>query len=87
VAALRAAADHDGPVARLVARSGSPVTIRELVAVVEEVSGRPLDVTWGAREDRPREMTENWLVPSDDIGWAPRVTLRDGIAELWKATS
>lgn len=87
VAALRAAAAHDGPVTRLVARGGAPLTVRELVDMVEEVSGRSLDVTWGAREDRPREMTRDWLVASDDIGWAPRVPLRDGLARLWEATA
>lgn len=87
VAALRAADVHDGPVTRLVARSGSPVTVRELVELVEDVTGRTLDVTWGAREDRPREMTQDWLVASDDIGWRPQVPLRDGLSALWGAAS
>jgi nucleoside-diphosphate-sugar epimerase len=87
VAALRAADTYDGPVTRLVARSGSPVTVRELVDVVQDVTGRTLDVTWGAREDRPREMTQDWSVASDDIGWRPRVALRDGLGELWAAAS
>jgi nucleoside-diphosphate-sugar epimerase len=85
VAALRAADAHDGDLRRLVARNGSPVTVRELVGIVEEISGRTLDVTWGAREDRPREMTEDWIVAADDIGWRPQVALRDGLAELWRA--
>lgn len=68
---------------RLTVRSGAPRTVRQLVELVGDVTGRPLDVAWGARPDRPREMTSDWDVPGTETGWRPRVPLEAGIAELW----
>lgn len=74
---------HDEPVGRLVVRSGQPVTVRRLADIVSEVTGRAVDARWGARPERPREMLTDWVVASDHIGWAPRIGLRDGVAQLW----
>jgi len=69
--------------ARLVARSGHPVTLRELAALVERVSGRSIDTRWGARPVRPREMDTDWLVEGAATSWRPQVELTAGLAELW----
>lgn len=84
VAALRLAATgaHDG--ARMVVRSNQPITVRGLVDLVGEVTGRPLDVTWQARPDRPREMYTDWPVPGAPTQWRPAVNLPDGLTELWR---
>jgi nucleoside-diphosphate-sugar epimerase len=83
VRALRHAAGVPGATGRLVARSGAPLTVRDLARTVEDVTGRPVNAQWGAREPRPREMTENWSVPGSLAGWAPTTELADGLAELW----
>ena len=75
--------DLDGK--RLVARSGRTVTVRDLAALVEEVTGHRLDVEWGARQDRPREMYTDWAVPGAATAWRPRVELADGLTALWRA--
>jgi nucleoside-diphosphate-sugar epimerase len=75
--------DLDGK--RLVARSGRAVTVRNLAALVEEVTGHRLDVEWGARQDRPREMYTDWAVPGAATAWRPRVELADGLTALWRA--
>jgi nucleoside-diphosphate-sugar epimerase len=80
---LASSGDVDG--ARLVGRSGLPLTVRELVALVEEVSGRRLAVEWAARPDRPREMYTDWAVAGAETTWRPRVELADGLARLWAA--
>lgn len=86
VRGLRAAAEHAGPVTgRFVLRSGHPVTVRDLTDVVRDVTGRPLDVRWGVRPDRPREMLVDWDVASQPWDWAPARTLRDGLADVWAA--
>lgn len=64
------------------ARTGAPVTLRELVSLVEEVTGRPLRVRWGARPYRPREMFTIWPSPPAPPGWAPAVSLVDGLRAL-----
>jgi nucleoside-diphosphate-sugar epimerase len=69
--------------ARLVARSGSPLTIRALAALVEQVTGRTIDTRWDERPARPREMEEDWAVPGAATSWRPQVDLTAGVAELW----
>lgn len=84
VAAFAWAVDNE-VAPRLVARSGAPITIRELVAVVEQVSRRRLVVEWGARPDRPREMYTDWVVPGATTSWRPQIELVEGLAALWRA--
>jgi nucleoside-diphosphate-sugar epimerase len=69
--------------ARLVARSGRPLTIRALAALVEQVTGRAIDTRWDDRPARPREMEKNWVVPGVDTSWRPQIDLATGVAKLW----
>lgn len=86
VAGLRLAAEHPGPVrGRFVVRSGAPVTVRALADVVRDVTGRPLEIRWGVRPDRPREMVEDWTVTSEPWAWHPARTLPEGLADVWAA--
>jgi nucleoside-diphosphate-sugar epimerase len=58
------------------------VTLRELVAAYEEVTGRAVPVRWGTRPYRDREIMEPWAgdaLPS----WSPGVELADGIAAVY----
>ncbi|NMM22825.1 MAG: NAD(P)-dependent oxidoreductase [Phycicoccus sp.] len=68
---------------RLVARSGSPLSVRALSALVEQVTGRTIDTRWGEHPSRPREMEEDWVVPGATTSWRPEVDLTAGVAELW----
>ena len=72
-------------VQQFVARSEGPVTIRQLVEVVEEVVGVNMSVDWGKRADRPREMLTNWELDQPLPGWAPTVGLASGIRNCWMA--
>ena len=69
--------------ARLVARSGRPLTIRAVAALVEQVTGRAIDTRWGDRPARPREMERDWVVSGTDTSWRPQVDLPTGVAQLW----
>jgi len=69
--------------ARLVARSGHQVTIRELAALVEGVSGRSIDTRWNTRPARPREMDRDWVVQGASTSWRPQVELTTGLLGLW----
>lgn len=72
--------------ARFGARSGSPVTLKELVALVEDVAGGRIDVRWGARPYRAREMFTPWPSPPPPPGWAPEIALVDGLGQIAAAT-
>ncbi len=62
--------------------SRSPVTLRSVVELLEELSGQKIDVRWGGRPYRPREVMRPWSRGEWLPGWRPRVTLRDGLAQL-----
>lgn len=85
VAAFVVAAERhlDGraePYERFAVSSGEAWRLRDLVALVEEVSGGRLDIRWGGRPYRPREVMRPWTNGPVLPGWAPRVPLREGLA-------
>jgi nucleoside-diphosphate-sugar epimerase len=82
-AALILAARAPGPVGRVVVRSGEPLAVRDLAALISRVTGSPIDAHWGGRRDRPREMWTDWHVASDDVGWTPTVPLSEGLSRVW----
>ena len=69
--------------ARFVARSGHPVTIRDLVSSIEETIKAQISVQWGQRPDRPNEMLTNWEFGIPVPGWSPEVDLYKGIQLCW----
>jgi nucleoside-diphosphate-sugar epimerase len=64
------------------ASGGETLTLRELVARFESVSGLTVAAEWGARAARPREMLRPWMVSGPPPGWAPQVSLDAGIRAL-----
>lgn len=58
------------------------LTLRDLVARFESVSGLSVDAVWGARPARPREMMREWMVSGPPPGWTPQVSLDAGIRAL-----
>ncbi|NMM24075.1 MAG: NAD(P)-dependent oxidoreductase [Phycicoccus sp.] len=83
VAALVHVAVGDPPPTRLVARSGQPLSIRALVGLVEQVTGRSVNAEWNVLDARPREMTDDWPVEAALTRWRPLVNLPAGLAQLW----
>jgi len=59
-------------------RSGATVSLRELVAKLEEQYGKKLPINWGGRPYRAREIMTPW---KGDIlpGWQAEVSLEDGL--------
>ena len=62
--------------------SGAPITVRDLVALVETALDATIAVEWDARPDRTNEMLTAWSPGPPPPGWAPQISLRDGIAAL-----
>jgi nucleoside-diphosphate-sugar epimerase len=56
-------------------------TLRELVAIFEEIAGRELPITFGARPYREREVMEPWRGPQLP-GWHAQISLREGVRRL-----
>jgi UDP-glucuronate 4-epimerase len=65
---------------------GSEATLREAVAIVEELSGRTLDMEYGsvAAGDVRRTLADTERI-RDEVGWEPSVDLRRGLALMLEA--
>lgn len=62
--------------------SGSPITLKELVKIYEDVIGKKLPIEWGGRSYREREVMVTWnrgrLLP----GWSVKIGLEEGIRRI-----
>jgi len=63
--------------------SGAPISLRDLVAQVRQITEMRLAVTWGTRPYRDREVMRLWSGTSLP-GWKPSVTLTEGLRELFE---
>jgi nucleoside-diphosphate-sugar epimerase len=81
VAAHEAAAAPIGSNAKYGVSSGEPLPLRELAAQYAKVAGRPLNITWGERAYRAREVMHTPQLPALP-NWAPTISLADGLAKM-----
>jgi nucleoside-diphosphate-sugar epimerase len=59
-------------------------SVRHLVEVVEKIANVKIDCLWGDRPYAGHEMFEPWHIPmSQTPGFEARVTLEQGLSELW----
>jgi nucleoside-diphosphate-sugar epimerase len=67
---------------------GVEATVRDAIAVAERVSGRTLEVAYGepALGDVRRTAPDTTLVERD-LGWAPEISLEDGLRAQWNWAS
>jgi nucleoside-diphosphate-sugar epimerase len=65
--------------------SSDPVELRELVGIYEDVTGATLDIEWGGRPYRTREVMKPWSRGTVLPGWSPQVSIRDGIRRILQA--
>ncbi len=64
------------------ARGDGAITLRELVDRFQRATGLALNVEWGARDARPREMLRPWMTAEPPPGWTPKIRLDDGLRAL-----
>ena len=65
--------------------SQQAVSLRELVATFNAVAPeRPVDVSWGQRPYRQREVFQPWEAAEVLPGWQPEISLAEGLGRLWK---
>jgi UDP-glucuronate 4-epimerase len=65
---------------------GSEASLREAVAVIEELSGKRVDMSYGAAAagDVRRTLADTARIRTE-LGWEPRVGLREGLAAMLDA--
>ena len=66
-------------------RSWQPVTVREVVATVENAVNAPVPVVWDRRPRREREMRSDWVFGSSPGWWRAEVPLVEGVRRTWTA--
>jgi len=64
---------------------GEEATMRETIALFEELAGRPLEIRDhpSVPGDQRRTKADTTLIRSE-LGWAPTTSLRDGLAAQWE---
>ena len=62
--------------------SGRQLTLRELVRLMERILQKPLNITWGGRPYREREVMLPWQKGERLPDWQPKITLEDGLRRL-----
>lgn len=67
---------------RYAVSSGAALPLREVVATYERVKNVRLNIEWGARPYRRREVMEPWRGGTPPPGWRPRIDLAEGLAGL-----
>lgn len=90
VAALVLAAERlrDGQVQGMesfAVSSGRPRRLRDVVELYMNVTGRRVNISWGARPYRRREVMVPWSGGVPLPGWAPRILLEEGLRTLESA--
>lgn len=73
-----AAAGHE----QFAVSSGESISLREVVATYERVTGKSLRINWGGRPYREREVLVPWGAGVRLPGWSPRVSLEEGIQRV-----
>jgi nucleoside-diphosphate-sugar epimerase len=63
-------------------KSDAPVQLRELATIYEEVTGSPLNIEWGGRPYRAREVMQLWSRGETLPGWSTNISLREGIKKV-----
>jgi len=64
---------------------GPPLTLKELMQLIQKVTGRKLNVELGAKPYRAREVMVTWLGAPTVPGWLPSRTLEQGLQQVWQS--
>jgi nucleoside-diphosphate-sugar epimerase len=59
--------------------SGEPISLRDLVGTLSQMAGKKLNVKWGVRPYRKREVMHPWTPGCTLPGWSPRISLAVGL--------
>ena len=65
--------------------SGNPIKLRELAKIFEKVSDKQLNIKWGGRAYREREIMIPWNTYKTLPGWKPEINLETGIKMMYNS--
>jgi nucleoside-diphosphate-sugar epimerase len=82
MAAQRLLGGGTAPAEAFAVSSRRPVALRKVVAMFEEAMGCRLNIQWGGRPYRPREMMRPWSTGRLLPGWTARIDLPTGLRLL-----
>jgi len=64
--------------------SGNPMTLRELVSIIEKETGRKMNIEWGGGAYREREVFVPWNEFEMLLGWEPCIQLEEGLERMYR---
>lgn len=67
---------------RYTVSSGEPVRLRDVAELYERVTEASLEIVWGGRAYREREVMYPWDGGTRLPGWSPKVSLEEGIRRI-----
>jgi nucleoside-diphosphate-sugar epimerase len=67
---------------RYAVSSGKPIPLRELVEIYQHVTRQDINIVWGGRPYREREVMVPWKSGKRLPGWRPKIKLEQGILNL-----
>jgi nucleoside-diphosphate-sugar epimerase len=65
----------------------TPTSLKEIVTMLELLAGYRLNVIWGGRPYRPREIMEPWTKGVSLPGWEAKISLQQGLLALLQHSS
>jgi nucleoside-diphosphate-sugar epimerase len=65
--------------------SGNPLSIREIVNLLNKIMDKEIKINWGAKPYRKREVMEPWSNFKTLPNWEPHVSIDDGLRLITKA--
>jgi CDP-paratose synthetase len=63
--------------------SGERMTLKELAKLFEKTTGKKLNINWGQRSYRPREVMVPWTKGETIPGWKQKVSIEEGIRKTF----
>ncbi|MEI8250929.1 MAG: NAD-dependent epimerase/dehydratase family protein [Synechococcus sp. ELA057] len=57
-------------------------SLRQIVTMIELLSSRSMNIAWGTKPYRKHEIMEPWRMGAPLPGWAPKVSLKEGLSQL-----
>jgi nucleoside-diphosphate-sugar epimerase len=64
--------------------SGRPISLKDLVKLISKVSNKKLNIEWGGRPYRDREVMTPWSTGETLPGWSPKLSLEQGICQYYE---
>lgn len=83
LAGLRMLSGQCQPMEEYAVSSGNQISLRDLVELIARIGGLKLEVVWGGRLYREREVMAPWRGGKSLPGWVPKVRLEDGINNVF----